>query len=70
MSRVRYGIKNVHYALVKNTDNGTYTYDTPKPLKGAVSISYPKKQIVLKNMLIMELGIRVISYLDILDQLK
>lgn len=49
MSRVRYGIKNVHYALVKSTDNGTYTYDAPKPLKGAVSISLSEETNSIKE---------------------
>lgn len=35
MAKVRYGIENVYYALI-GEDGG---YETPKPLKGAVSIA-------------------------------
>lgn len=36
-NKVTFGIKNVHYATFTEVD-GVYTYDTPKPLPGAVSI--------------------------------
>jgi phi13 family phage major tail protein len=35
MGKVRYGIENVYYALIKSTGE----FDTPKPLKGAVSLT-------------------------------
>ena len=34
--KVKYGIKNVHYALLTND---TPTYETPVPIPGAVSFS-------------------------------
>lgn len=37
---IEYGICNVHYAKITNSGlSGTYTYDTPKKLEGAVSIT-------------------------------
>ena len=38
MGRVKFGIRNVFYALIKQGESGI-KYDTPKPLKGAVSLS-------------------------------
>lgn len=40
-NKVRFGLKNVHYAVLKSVDeNGTPTYDTPKAIPGAVSLSF------------------------------
>lgn len=38
-NKVRYGLKNVHYALVDVSDDGVVSYGTPKAYKGAVSLS-------------------------------
>lgn len=38
-NKIKYGIKNCHYAVATIAANGSATYDTPKPLAGAVSIS-------------------------------
>jgi len=39
-NRVVYGIKNVHYAVATyDQTTGSVTYDTPKPLPGAVELS-------------------------------
>ncbi len=38
-NKVKYNLKNVHAALLTKTKNGTYSYETPKPIPGAVSIS-------------------------------
>ena len=39
-NRVLYGIKNVHYAVATyDQQMGTITYDTPKPIPGAVELS-------------------------------
>jgi phi13 family phage major tail protein len=37
-NKVKFGLKNVHYAPYTELD-GVITYDTPKPIPGAVSIS-------------------------------
>lgn len=37
--KIKYGIKNVHYAVATIASNGSATYGTVKPLAGAVSIS-------------------------------
>lgn len=35
--KIKYGLSNVHYAVLK--DETKLTYDTPKPIKGAVNLS-------------------------------
>ena len=37
-NKVKFGLKNVHYAVITETD-GVITYDTPKPIPGAVSLT-------------------------------
>jgi len=37
-NKVKFGLKNVHYAVVTET-GGEITYDTPKPIPGAVSLT-------------------------------
>ena len=49
MSRVRFGVKNVYYALIKSTEGGTYTYETPKALKGARSITLSEEKSDIKE---------------------
>ena len=39
-NKVKYNIKNAHYALQKENDDGTITFDTPKPIQGSVSVSF------------------------------
>lgn len=39
-NKVKYNIKNAHYALQKESDDGTITFDTPKPIQGSVSVSF------------------------------
>ena len=39
MNKIRYGLKNVHVALLNKGDDGTFTYETSIPVPGAVSIS-------------------------------
>ena len=39
-NKVKYNIKNAHYALQKESDDGTITFDTPKPIPGSVSVSF------------------------------
>lgn len=38
-NKVKYNLKNVHAAKLKKELNGTFSYDTPKAIPGAVSIS-------------------------------
>ena len=38
-NKVKYGLKNVHYAVESEDANGKITYATPKRLRGAISIS-------------------------------
>ena len=37
-NKVKFGLKNVHYAVVTET-GGEITYDTPKPIRGAVNLT-------------------------------
>ena len=37
-NKIKFGLKNVHYAVVTETD-GEITYDTPKPIRGAVNLT-------------------------------
>lgn len=38
-NKIKFGIKNCYYAVATISSTGAATYDTPKPLPGAVSIS-------------------------------
>lgn len=38
-NKVRYGLKNCYYSKITYSDDDTISYETPKPLKGAKSIS-------------------------------
>lgn len=39
MNKIKYGLKNVHYAKVLEHPDGTVTYMTPIPLPGAVTLA-------------------------------
>lgn len=38
-NKVKFGLENVHYAPLNVADNGTVSFGTPKPIKGAVNMS-------------------------------
>lgn len=38
-NKVSFGLKNVHYALITEAPDGKFTYSTPKPIRGAVSMT-------------------------------
>ena len=38
-NKVKYDLKNVHFAKLKKDTSGTFTYENPKEIPGAVSIS-------------------------------
>ena len=38
-NKVKFGLKNVHYATITEGEDGTITYGTPKRLLGGVNLS-------------------------------
>lgn len=43
MSLVRFDLYNVHYAMLKEGEDGAVTYDKPKPIPGSVSLELSAK---------------------------
>lgn len=43
-NKVKYGLRNAHYALLSEGTEGEITYATPKPLPGAVSIKFSPEE--------------------------
>lgn len=42
-NKVKYGLKNVHYAVITIGTNGAVSYGTPKQIPGAVAMSLEKR---------------------------
>lgn len=40
-NKVKFGLSNIHYALMSVGEDGTITYGTPKPIPGAVNLNLP-----------------------------
>lgn len=38
-NKVKFGLSNVHYALLTTSESGTVTFGTPKPIPGAVNLN-------------------------------
>ena len=41
-NKVEFGLRNVHYAVITEGDDGAITYGTPTKIPGAVSITMDK----------------------------
>lgn len=39
LNKVKFGLSNVHYALLNTDESGAITFGTPKPIPGAVNLS-------------------------------
>lgn len=49
-NKVKFNIKNVHYALLNEGADGEVTWETPKKIPGAVSIALMQAEKSLRSM--------------------